>query len=45
MIGPRITPMPQIAIAWPCRAGGLICSNTACDNGTSAAPQMPWSRR
>ena len=23
MIGPSIVPMPQIAIAWPCRSGGF----------------------
>ena len=44
-IGPRMTPMPHIAIALPWRSGGLICSSVACDSGTSAAPLTPCSRR
>ena len=37
--------MPHTAIAWACRCGGLICSSTDCDSGTSAAPQIPCSSR
>jgi hypothetical protein len=44
-MGPTITPMPQIAIAEPRRAGGVICSMTACDKGTRAAPNRPCSSR
>src|SRR5580693_227114 len=45
MIGPKMTPMPQTDIACACRWGGLICSNTDCDSGTSAAPQTPCIKR
>ena len=45
MIGPSITPMPQIAIAEPRRAGGKMSSITAWERGTSAAPNTPCSRR
>ena len=38
-------PAPQIAIAWPTFCGGLMSSSTACDSGTSAAPNTPCSRR
>jgi hypothetical protein len=31
-------PVLQIAIAWPCRSGGLMRSSTACDKGINAAP-------
>ena len=41
MIGPRIVPMPNTAIAWPWRSGGLICSRVACDSGISPAPPKP----
>ena len=44
-IGPTMMPAPQIAMAWPTRAGGLMSSSTACDRGTSAAPKTPCSRR
>ena len=45
MIGPMIVPMPKIAIAWPCRSGGLMRSSVACDSGMRPAPQIPWSPR
>src|ERR1700722_10878178 len=45
MIGPIIVPMPQTAIALACRSGGFERSSTDCDNGTSAAPQIPCSTR
>ena len=45
MIGPSMVPMPQIAIAWPCRSGGLLRSSTDCDKGTNAAPHMPCRTR
>ncbi len=38
-------PAPQIAIAWPIFSFGLMSSSTACDSGTSAAPNRPCSRR
>ena len=38
-------PAPQIAIAWPTFSRGLMSSSTACDSGTSAAPNTPCSRR
>ena len=44
-IGPTITPIPQIAIAWPCFSRGLMSSRIDCDSGTSAAPNTPCSRR
>ena len=45
MIGPRIVPVPNTAIAWPWRSGGLICSKVACDNGISPAPARPCNAR
>src|SRR5436305_39489 len=43
-MGPRMTPLPHTAIAWPCRSGGLIWNRTDCDSGTSAAPQSGEQR-
>ena len=45
MIGPNMTPIPQTAMARPCRSGGLMSSSTACDIGTSAAPPRPCRPR
>ncbi len=45
MIGPSMTPMPQIAIAEPRLAGGKMSSITAWLNGTSAAPNTPCNSR
>src|SRR5271157_1004058 len=45
MIGPRIVPMPNTAMACPWRSGGLICSKIACDSGTSPAPPTPCKAR
>ena len=45
MIGPSITPMPQIAIAEPRLAGGKMSSITAWLKGTSAAPNTPCNKR
>src|SRR5215472_8995391 len=45
MIGPRIVPTPNTAMAWPWRSGGLICSSVACDSGTRPAPATPCSAR
>ncbi len=44
-IGPTMIPAPQIAIAWPTFSRGLMSSSTACDSGTSAAPNTPCSSR
>src|SRR5450830_2031327 len=44
-IGPIITPMPQMAMAEPCFSRGLMSSSTACDSGTSAAPNTPCNKR
>ena len=44
-IGPTMMPAPQIAIAWPTFSSGLMSSSTACDSGTSAAPNTPCSSR
>jgi len=44
-IGPTVTPTPHIAIAEPCFSRGQVSSRTACDSGTSAAPNTPWSSR
>ena len=41
MIGPKIVPTPNTAIACPCRSGGLICNRVACDSGMSPAPATP----
>ena len=43
--GPSTAPAPQTAMAWPWRSGGLMSSRTAWDNGISAAPNRPCSRR
>ena len=40
-----MTPTPHIAIAWPCFSLGYELSSTACDSGTSEAPNRPWIRR
>ena len=45
MIGPRIVPMPNTAMACPWRSGGLICSRIACDSGISPAPATPCKAR
>ena len=45
MIGPSMTPMPQIAIAEPRLAGGKMSSMTAWLSGTSAAPNTPCNSR
>jgi hypothetical protein len=45
MIGPRIVPMPNTAIACPWRSGGLICKRVACDSGISPAPATPCNAR
>ena len=45
MIGPSMTPMPQIAMADPRLAGGKMSSITAWESGTSAAPNTPCSTR
>ena len=45
MIGPRIVPMPNTAIAYPWRSGGLICNRVACDSGISPAPATPCNAR
>src|ERR1700737_1818506 len=37
MIGPRIVPIPNTAMACPWRSGGLICRRVACDSGMSPA--------
>ena len=37
--------MPNTAMAWPWRSGGLICSNIACDSGISPAPANPCRAR
>ena len=38
-------PMPHIAIAAPCFSFGKVSSSSDCEIGTSAAPNMPCSRR
>ena len=45
MIGPRIVPVPNTAMAWPWRSGGLICSSVACDSGMRPAPASPCKAR
>src|ERR1700704_2425398 len=45
MIGPMIVPMPNTAMAWPWRCGGLICKSVACDSGISPAPATPCRAR
>ena len=45
MIGPTITPMPQIAMALPWRSGGLMSSITVCESGAMKAAKMPWKTR
>jgi hypothetical protein len=45
MIGPRIVPVLNTAMARPWRSGGLICNSVACDNGASPAPATPCNAR
>ena len=45
MIGPRIVPMPNTAMACPWRSGGLICKRVACDSGMRPAPATPCKAR
>ena len=45
MIGPKIVPMPNTAMARPWRSGGLICNSVACDSGTRPAPATPCNAR
>ncbi len=45
MIGPSMTPIPQIAIADPRSSAEYESSSTDCESGTSAAPNAPCSRR
>ena len=40
-----MTPTPHNAMAEPCFSRGQVSSRTACDSGTSAAPQRPCSSR
>jgi len=37
--------MPNTAMAWPWRSGGLICKRVACDSGISPAPATPCTAR
>src|SRR5438445_5069095 len=44
-MGPMVTAITQIDIARAWFLGGLISSRTACDMGTSAAPDKPCNNR
>src|SRR5271166_4802162 len=45
MIGPRIVPVLNTAMARPWRSGGLICNSIAWDSGLSPAPATPCTAR
>jgi hypothetical protein len=45
MIGAAMIPRPHVAIAIACSCGGKVSIMIACDDGTIAAPAIPWSRR
>src|SRR3546814_2249386 len=38
-------PTENHPMASPCRSRGYMSSRNCCDNGTSAAPKMPWTKR
>ena len=45
MMGPSRMPMPQMAIALPRSSAENMSTITACDSGTTLAPNAPCRRR
>ena len=45
IIGPKTTPIPNIAVAVPCSFCGKVSKTIAIAIGTSGAPKPPWRIR